>query len=58
MTPNEYRQAIAALNLTQVGAATLLGVSPRTSRRWALGESEIPESVALALRLLIENPES
>lgn len=51
MTPEEYKAALAALDLSQVGAAKLLGVDERTSRRWALGERAIPGSVSLALRL-------
>lgn len=42
MTPTEYRAAIAALGLSQGGAARALGVDARTSRRWALGEQEPP----------------
>ena len=54
MTPSEYRAALAALGLSQVGAAKLFKVNERTSRRWALGEQEIPEAVAIALRLMLE----
>ena len=35
MTPDQYRAAIAALNLSQVGAAKALGINIRTSRRYA-----------------------
>jgi len=42
MTPDQYRAAIGRLGLSQVGAAKLLGVDPRTSRRWACGEREVP----------------
>ena len=35
MTPQRYRDALAHLGLTQVGAARLFGVDDRTSRRWA-----------------------
>lgn len=45
MTASDFRAAIAHLGLSQVGAARLLGVDDRTSRRWALGESGIPEPV-------------
>lgn len=57
MTPEEYREAIAALGLTQQGAAKrFFGVDPRASRYWAyLGDDPekgraVPEPVA---RLLI-----
>jgi hypothetical protein len=39
MTPDQYRQALAALKLTQQGAADFLGVSLRTSQAWATTES-------------------
>lgn len=53
MTYNEYRDALAKLGLSQMDAARMLCVGSRTSRRWALGESEIPYAVALILRLMI-----
>lgn len=53
MTPAEYRTALAALGLTQVGAAKLFDAGPRTSRRWASGETRIPRSVEIALLLMI-----
>jgi hypothetical protein len=53
MTNLEYRAAIAALGLSQGGAARLLGVDQRTSARWALAEREIPEPVSRFLRFLV-----
>lgn len=53
MTPDEYRTAIEALGLSQIAAARLLGVDPRTSRKWACGERDIPEPAARFLRYLI-----
>lgn len=53
MTAVQYRTAIEKLGLSQRGAAAFLGVDERTSRRWALGEAQIPGSVALLLRLMI-----
>lgn len=55
MTPAEYRDALAALALSQVRAAALFGVDARTSRRWALGEAAVPRMVALALRLMLRH---
>ncbi len=55
MTPIQYRDAIARLGLTQVAAGEFLIGNPRTSRRWASGESPVPRSVALLLRLMIEH---
>jgi DNA-binding transcriptional regulator YiaG len=54
MTATEYRDAIAALGLTQAGAAEFLGVSLRTSQNWALGEARIPVAVAKLLDLTIK----
>ena len=51
MTALEYRATLSRLGLTQTGAARLLGVTGRTSRRWAAGET-IPQSVVLHLRLI------
>ena len=42
---------IRSLNLTQVGAAKLLGVDDRTARRWLAGASAIPGPVARFLML-------
>lgn len=53
MTPNQYRSAIAALGLSQSGAAQFLGVSLRCSQNWASGEFVVPEAVAKLLRLMI-----
>lgn len=53
MTSDDYRQAIAALGLTQGAAARLLGVDERTSRRWANGERDIPPPAERFLRYLI-----
>ncbi len=55
MTPTQYREAIARLGLTQVAAGEFLIGNPRTSRRWASGDSPVPRSVALLLRLMIEH---
>lgn len=49
MTDAELRAVLGRLELSQMAAARLLGVDPRTMRRWVLGEREIP---ATAVRLL------
>lgn len=54
MTANQFRTAIAALGLTQAGAAEFLGVSLRTSQGWALGEYPVPLAVARLLRLMVK----
>lgn len=53
MTADEYRDAIARLELTQVAAARLLGVDGRTSRRWANGERDVPAPAVRFLQYLI-----
>jgi hypothetical protein len=54
MSPAEYKAAIKALGLTQVKAGTWLGISPRTSQGYALGEYPIPEPVSKLLRLCVD----
>ena len=45
MDANAYRAQLARLDLSQGGAARLVGVDARTSRRWALGEVPVPGAV-------------
>jgi len=54
MSPHQYRAALAKLDISQVKAAHLLGVDPRTSRAWALDQARIPASVAIVLRLMVK----
>jgi DNA-binding transcriptional regulator YiaG len=54
MTAKQYRSAIERLGLSQVKAAAFLGVSPRQSRRWALGEAKIPKGYATLLRVMVD----
>ncbi len=53
MTSDGYRDALKSLGLTQAGGARLLGVDERTSRRWAIGERDVPPPVARFLTFLI-----
>ena len=53
MSPDEYRETIEKLGLSQIAAARLLGVDARTSRRWASGERDIPPPAVRFLRYLI-----
>ena len=46
--------ALDRLKLSQLGAARLMGVDPRTVRRWDLDEAAVPECVAILLRLMIK----
>ncbi len=54
MTPLQFRTMITKLGLSQVQAAHVLGVTPRTARRWALGEVKVPPPAAKLLRLMQE----
>lgn len=54
MTANQYKKAIEALGLSQVRAGEFLGVSPRTSQGYALGEYPVPEAIAKLLRLMVK----
>ena len=54
MTPAEYKEAIAALGLSQAEAGRFLTDNPRTSRRWASGESRVPKAVAMLLWLMLD----
>lgn len=49
MTPEQLREQLARLDLSQNGAARALRVDPKTVRNWASGRSAIPFSVELAL---------
>ena len=40
------------LEVTQLEAARVFGVGPRTVRRWAAGEARVPHAVNLLLLLL------
>jgi hypothetical protein len=55
MTPDEYRDAIARLGLSQVGAGRVLGVSPRTAQRFAVEGPTGPAARLMAV-LLEMNP--
>lgn len=49
MTPDQYRAAIARLDLSQVRASVFLGIDQRTSRRYASGDATIPHTVEQSL---------
>ena len=52
MTNNQFRAALAALQLTQLEAAEWLGVSLRSVNGYA-ADKPIPEPVAKLLRLVV-----
>jgi hypothetical protein len=56
MTADEYRAALKALGLTQVGAGKLLGVSARTAQTYAAEGPSGP--AAFAIRLLLSMSEA
>lgn len=49
----EYSRAIARLGWSQVGAARLLGIDPRTSRRYIAGDLEMTKPLTYLLRVLV-----
>lgn len=54
MTSQQYRDALSKLHLTQVEFAHLIGRGERTSRRWALDETDVPPEVAIILRAMLK----
>ncbi len=56
MTPAALRAQLGRLGLTQTAAARLLGVDPRTMRRWIAGERDISPPAAFLLALLEAEP--
>jgi hypothetical protein len=53
MTSNQYRKALAEINLTQVGFSRLIGIGERTAQSYALDETPVPNPVAILLRLMM-----
>jgi len=53
MSKTKYREALAAVGLTQVGASEFFGVDRKTSPRWARGESPVHEAAAKLLRVMM-----
>lgn len=49
MTPEAFKARLAALGLSQVGAAKALGIDPRTVRRYCSGALTVTRLVELAL---------
>lgn len=54
MTPDQYKNHIKKLGLSQERAGAFFGVSPRTSQGYALGEYPVPEAIAKLLRLMVK----
>jgi hypothetical protein len=53
LTSQQYRDALAKLHLSQVQFAHLVGRDERTSRRWALDETDVPPEVEIILRAML-----
>jgi hypothetical protein len=52
MTPNQYRQALIKLGLTNLDVAPILGIGERHSQRLA-ATGPVPHLIAKVLQLLI-----
>ena len=57
MTPDTLRSTLATLDLSQQHAARLLGVDPRTMRRWLHGSRAMPETARRLLLALGDLPD-
>jgi len=53
VTARQFRAALDRLELSQLGAARLLGYDGRTVRRWVADERSVPPAVAILLRLML-----
>ena len=53
MTPTELRELLNTVGLSQRAAAMHLCINDRTMRRYASGRLEIPPTVAMAIRYLV-----
>lgn len=49
----EYSRALERLGWSQVGAARMLGIDARTSRRYASGDLQPPKPLQILLRVLV-----
>lgn len=48
-----YRELIELLGMTQIGAAKFMDIGERTSRRWAVGDVEVPLAVLMLLETMV-----
>lgn len=53
MTPNDLRDTLATLGISQTAIAPVVGFSPRTVRRWIAGTMAIPKLVEEKLGLMV-----
>lgn len=54
MSKKQYNDHLAALNLSIVGAAPVLGISRRHSQRFASGEAAVHPTVAKLLIIMVK----
>jgi|SRR5262245_38002163 len=54
MKGKEYRKHLEALGMTQRSVAKFLGISERSSGRYAIDASDIPKVIELLLRVMVE----
>ena len=52
MEPQEFRDILADLDMTIIASSRLFRVNERTSRRWAVGDLDIPWPVEMVLRIM------
>jgi DNA-binding transcriptional regulator YiaG len=57
MTPDQFRAALASLELSQAGFARLAMVDARTVRRWCDGTRAVPGPVVALLRMMMVTDE-
>lgn len=57
MTARQYKAVIAELGMSQAAAGRYLGVSERTTHRYASGDAKLRASEALLLRALLHHNE-
>jgi len=57
MTPDNFRDAIKRLGMSQIAAGRFLGVSGRTARRYCTGDAVISPAEVLLLRSLLHHGE-
>lgn len=56
MSSTQYQKFLDKLELSQVRAAKMFGLDPRTSRRYAGGEIEkIHDAVNIVLRMMVKH---
>jgi hypothetical protein len=55
ISSRQYRRFLAALDISQGRAAKMFELAPRSSRRYALNEVNIPDAINIVLRLMIKH---